>query len=138
MSDEPIRPHKPVAALAAIFCLFNGALLYLSSLDFTGDGGLGTGQNKEQTDDEHFKKLKPKTIYFQTTANKIMFMGKEIPFAEFCQIVKDTQKKQKIPEIYFGEDTTNGLHQRIVYFFKHNEIIYRKIEKASLQSSVKR
>lgn len=133
MSDEPVRPHKPVAALAAIFCLFNGALLYLTSLDFTGDGG--TAQNQQQVDNTPKKNLK--TIYFQTTADKIMYMGQEISFAEFCQIVEETQRKKKIPEIYFGEDTTNGLHQRIIYFFKHNDITYRRVEKTALQSSVK-
>ena len=135
MSDEPVRPHKPVAALAAIFCLFNGALLYLTSLDFTGDGGVGTSQSQQQNEETPKKNLK--TIYFQTTADKIMYMGQEISFAAFSQIVKEAQRKKKIPEIYFGEDTTNGLHQRIVYFFKHNNITYRRVEKTSLQSSVK-
>ena len=137
MSDEPVRPHKPVAALAAIFCLFNGALLYLTTLDFTGDGGTHT--NKQQHKEQEKNKVpKPTTVYFETTANQIVYLGQKISFAEFKQIVKKTHRKKKVPEIYFGEDTTNGLHQRILYFFKHNEIIYRKIQKKSLHNSVKR
>lgn len=119
MSDEAIRPHKPVAAIAVIICLFNGSLLYLASLQFSGDSGMG---NKEV---QKIQKKLPR--YFETKANKIFYNEQIISFEKFSKLTLEAQKKQTIPEILFTPRTQNGLRQDVVDFLEENDIVYREI-----------
>ncbi len=120
--SSPAKPHKPVVAIGALLLLFNGLLLYVSSPETTGDGGIGSGKP-----DSSQEKPWAESELFVMKNDRIFYRSEEISWERFEKITSSMPRQEKVPEIYFElKTTTSGFYDKVKSFLIINKIIFRE------------
>lgn len=120
--SSPAKPHKPVVAIGALLLLFNGLLLYVSSPETTGDGGIGSGKI-----DSSQEKPWAESELFVMKNDRIFYRSEEISWERFEEITSSMPRQEKVPEIYFElKTTTSGFYDRVKSFLRTSKIIFRE------------